>query len=116
EVASSWRAPVGRGVLGTAIAHGTTAVVQDHDDDHLASAEKAIFEAEGARSAVVIPVRGLTEVIGALCLVHRVPVRPDQWPMEALELLVRQAVSLDVVVAFELQRLAGKAAESTAEE
>ena len=116
EVASAWRAPVGHGVLGSAIAHGTTAVVQDRDDDPLTSAEKAIFEAEGARSAVVIPVRGLTEVIGALCLVHRVPVRPEQWPMEALELLVRQAVSLDVVVAFELQRLAGKAAESTAEE
>ena len=32
--------------------------------------------------------------------------------MEALELLVRQAVSLDVVVVFELQRLAEKAAAS----
>jgi len=34
--------------------------------------------------------------------------------MEALELLVRQAVSLDVVVAFELERLAKKASDSSA--
>src|SRR5207248_7952618 len=43
------------------------------------------------------------------------PVDADQWPLEVLELLVRQAVSLDVVVGFEVERLAGKAAESTAE-
>jgi len=116
EVARSWRGPVGQGVMGWVIAHGATATVQDHADDPRAGPERAIFEAEGARSAVVTPVRGLTEVIGALCLLHRSPVEADQWPMEALELLVRQAVSLDVVTAFELQRLAAKAAESTAEE
>jgi sugar diacid utilization regulator len=116
EVARAWRAPVEQGVAGWVIAHGVTATVADHTDDPRTGAEKTIFEAEGARSAVVIPVRGLTEVIGALCLLHRSPVDPDQWPMEALELLVRQAVSLDVVTAFELQRLAAKAAETTAEE
>jgi DNA-binding PucR family transcriptional regulator len=115
DMARSWRLPVGEGVSGWVVAHRTSAIVRDYaHDPRRTTCVKSIVDAEGVRSAAVIPVSGLTEVIGALCLVHRSLLDPDQWPMEALELLVRQAVSLDVVVAFELERLAKKASDSSA--
>jgi sugar diacid utilization regulator len=116
DLARSWRLPVGAGITGWCVAHAESATIGDYaTDPRRTSRDTSIVDGEGVRSGVVIPVRGFTDVLGALCVVHRTPVDPAQWPLEALELLVRQAASLDVVVVFELQRMAEKAATSPAE-
>lgn len=115
ELARSWRLPVGEGAVGSVVARGKSALVTACDREaRRVAAMEPFVEAEGIRSAAVLPVLGVTGVTGALCLMHRSVVAPDQWPMEPLELLVRQAVSLDIVVSTELGRLAERAADATA--
>ncbi|MGH7753426.1 MAG: GAF domain-containing protein, partial [Gemmatimonadales bacterium] len=118
DMARSWSEPVGQGIVGTAVEHGTTVLVREYgQDERRLHRWDSLIEAAGIRSAAVIPVRRTTEVIGALCLMHGSPVEPDRWPVRALELLVRQAVSqLDIAAAAEAERLVRREAEAKAED
>lgn len=118
DMVRSWRVPVGAGVSGQVVSRGVPAVVRDYVHDprriHLV---KSIVDAEGLRSALVLPLCRLDEVIGALCVAHRSLVDPDDWPTRALELLVRQAASqLDHASAVERERTARRDAEWAAAE
>lgn len=118
DMVRSWRVPVGAGVSGQVVSQGVPAVVRDYvHDPRRIQLVKSIIDAEGLRSALVLPLRRLDEIVGALCITHRSLVDPDDWPTRALELLVRQAASqLDHAATVEGERTARRNAEWAAAE
>jgi serine phosphatase RsbU (regulator of sigma subunit) len=102
--------PLSRALRGAASALVSPETYQGPPDADIALAQRRLFVATGMHSAVVAPVRGLREVLGALTLGRsEQPARYTRADLALLEDITRRAgLALDNARLYERQRTVGQ--------
>ncbi|MER6216235.1 SpoIIE family protein phosphatase [Streptomyces sp. NPDC001674] len=106
--------PLSRALRGAGSTLATPLTYQGPPDSHIAVAQRRLFDATGMHSAVIAPIRGLREVLGALTLGRSK--QPDPYTTAEIPLLEditrRAGLALDNARLYQRQRKVAETMQS----